>query len=169
MDGLGEFREHLGGELTVTLLREIGRGFEVHELHEDLVRESMGLAAPTRAPPVRLPAGGGAHLTYCTNIHAGETWPEVRANLERYVLAVKAPVAPGLPFGVGLRLSAAAADALELLPEDEEHVAGRLQVARALRGRRRAHGGADAPAPRHPSPHPGADGNGPRLPPVPGA
>ena len=24
---------------------------------------------------------GGAHLTYCTNIHAGETWAEVRANL----------------------------------------------------------------------------------------
>jgi len=41
MDGLGEFHEHLGGELTVTLLREIGRVFEVHELHEDLVRESM--------------------------------------------------------------------------------------------------------------------------------
>jgi 3-dehydroquinate synthase len=30
--GLEEFREHLGGELTVTLLRGIGRGFEVHEM-----------------------------------------------------------------------------------------------------------------------------------------
>jgi 3-dehydroquinate synthase len=30
--GLQEFREHLGGELTVTLLDAVGRGFEVHEL-----------------------------------------------------------------------------------------------------------------------------------------
>src|SRR5262249_11334885 len=30
--GLEEFREHLGGELTVTLLRGVGRGFEVHEM-----------------------------------------------------------------------------------------------------------------------------------------
>jgi 3-dehydroquinate synthase len=30
--GLEEFREHLGGELTITLLSEIGRGVEVHEM-----------------------------------------------------------------------------------------------------------------------------------------
>ena len=30
--GLDEFREHLGGELTITLLRGIGMGFEVHEM-----------------------------------------------------------------------------------------------------------------------------------------
>jgi sugar phosphate isomerase/epimerase len=52
------------------------------------------------------------HLTYCTNIHPGETWPQVRSNLERYLLSVKAQVAPGGPFGVGLRLSAIAARAL---------------------------------------------------------
>ncbi|MBI4245555.1 MAG: metabolite traffic protein EboE [Candidatus Rokubacteria bacterium] len=61
---------------------------------------------------MRLPVGREAHLTYCTNIHAGETWPEVRANLARYVVAVKARVAPDAPFGVGLRLSAQAAQAL---------------------------------------------------------
>ena len=33
LGGLNEFREHLGGELTVTLLREIGRGVEVHEMN----------------------------------------------------------------------------------------------------------------------------------------
>ena len=32
LDGLAEFREHLGGELTVTLLAAIGRGVEVHEM-----------------------------------------------------------------------------------------------------------------------------------------
>lgn len=58
---------------------------------------------------MRLSSAGRPHLTYCTNIHAGETWAEVRANLERYVLAVKSRVAPDRPFGVGLRLSAQAA------------------------------------------------------------
>src|SRR6185295_2325256 len=32
MNGLEEFREHLGGDLTITLLRGIGQGFEVHEI-----------------------------------------------------------------------------------------------------------------------------------------
>ena len=41
LDGLREFREHLGGELTVTLLEDIGRGIEVHEMSEALVRESI--------------------------------------------------------------------------------------------------------------------------------
>lgn len=61
---------------------------------------------------MRLAAPGRPHLTYCTNIHAGESWEEVRGNLERYVTAVKARVTPDRPFGVGLRLSARAAEAL---------------------------------------------------------
>ncbi len=32
LNGLEEFREHLGGELAITLLRDLGRGFEVHEM-----------------------------------------------------------------------------------------------------------------------------------------
>jgi 3-dehydroquinate synthase len=32
MEGLEEFREHLGGELTITLLKRIGEGVEVHEI-----------------------------------------------------------------------------------------------------------------------------------------
>ena len=62
---------------------------------------------------------GDAHLTYCTNIHPGESWAEVRDNLERHVLAVKARVSPDAPFGVGLRLSSRAADELAngALPE----------------------------------------------------
>src|ERR1041385_1114407 len=32
LDGLEEFREHLGGELTITLLNKIGQGVEVHEI-----------------------------------------------------------------------------------------------------------------------------------------
>jgi sugar phosphate isomerase/epimerase len=58
------------------------------------------------------PTTTSAHLSYCTNIHPGETWPEVRANLERYLVPVRERVAPGRPFGVGLRLSGEAARAL---------------------------------------------------------
>ena len=35
--GLEEFREHLGGELTVTLVPEIGRKIEVHEMDSQLI------------------------------------------------------------------------------------------------------------------------------------
>ncbi len=35
--GREEFREHLGGELTILLLRELGRGQDVHHLDEGLV------------------------------------------------------------------------------------------------------------------------------------
>ena len=57
--------------------------------------------------------GGLGHLTYCSNIHAGESWPEVLAGLRRNLPAIKAAVAPDQSFGLGLRLSAAAAEALE--------------------------------------------------------
>src|SRR5215831_9446670 len=52
---------------------------------------------------------GGVHLTYCTNIHAGESWADIRASLDEHVPAIKASVAPSLPMGVGLRLSGEAA------------------------------------------------------------
>ena len=39
--GLEEFREHLGGELNITLLREIGQGVEVGELQEDGFRRAL--------------------------------------------------------------------------------------------------------------------------------
>ncbi|MDB6052718.1 MAG: aroB [Verrucomicrobiales bacterium] len=35
--GLEEFREHLGGELTITLLEDIGRGVEIHEMNNPKV------------------------------------------------------------------------------------------------------------------------------------
>lgn len=41
LEGLEEFREHLGGQLTITLLRDIGVGFEVHEM--DLSRVQAAL------------------------------------------------------------------------------------------------------------------------------
>jgi 3-dehydroquinate synthase len=40
-EGLREFREHLGGELTVTLLEGVGRGIEVHEIDEERMRAAL--------------------------------------------------------------------------------------------------------------------------------
>ena len=53
--------------------------------------------------------GEGVHLTYCSNIHPGESWADVRANIEKFFPAVRDRVAPGEKFGIGLRLSARAA------------------------------------------------------------
>jgi 3-dehydroquinate synthase len=41
LEGLDEFREHLGGELTVTLLAGIGTGVEVHAMDTERVRQAM--------------------------------------------------------------------------------------------------------------------------------
>jgi 3-dehydroquinate synthase len=39
--GLSEFREHLGGELTILLLREIGEPVEVHEIDAERMKDSV--------------------------------------------------------------------------------------------------------------------------------
>ena len=39
--GLRDFQEHLGGELTITLLDDIGIGVEVHEIDEDMMLEAI--------------------------------------------------------------------------------------------------------------------------------
>ncbi len=64
-----------------------------------------GSPAPSTAP-------NAAHLSYCTNIHPGESWEQVNANLRQYVPQLKARLAPEGSFGIGLRLSAQAASAL---------------------------------------------------------
>lgn len=40
-EGLDEFREHLGGQLTVLLLEDLGQGVEVHELDKNLLGECI--------------------------------------------------------------------------------------------------------------------------------
>lgn len=53
--GLQEFREHLGGELTITLLEELGRGVEVHEIDLALMRECISeLARRSNLQPASL-------------------------------------------------------------------------------------------------------------------
>lgn len=41
LQGLEEFREHLGGELTIMLLQGIGQGVEVHEMDGDLILQAV--------------------------------------------------------------------------------------------------------------------------------
>ena len=41
LEGLREFREHLGGKLTITLLKEIGCGVEAHEMDNQLVTQAI--------------------------------------------------------------------------------------------------------------------------------
>jgi 3-dehydroquinate synthase len=38
--GLEEFREHLGGELTIMLLKKIGEGLEVHEIDPEILKKA---------------------------------------------------------------------------------------------------------------------------------
>lgn len=52
------------------------------------------------------------HLTYCMNIHPGESWAENMAALQEKTLAIKQAVAPGQWFGVGLRIAHQAAEEL---------------------------------------------------------
>jgi sugar phosphate isomerase/epimerase len=65
---------------------------------------------------VQIDRAGFFHLTYCTNIHPGNGWNEVEANIRRFGPALKRRLSPGTPFGLGLRLSAR--DARELLEAD---------------------------------------------------
>ena len=61
---------------------------------------------------MRVDVPGEVHLTYCTNIHAGETWDAIIESLNAHVPAIKGKVSPDRPMGLGLRLSAIAAQEL---------------------------------------------------------
>lgn len=67
------------------------------------------------------------HLTYCTNIHEGETWADHFRALHANFPLVKAQVAPNQPLGVGLRLSDRASRGLsrpQALEEFKEWLSG---------------------------------------------
>jgi 3-dehydroquinate synthase len=58
--GLNEFREHLGGELTIMLLEEIGKGIEVHDIDEARMIQAMELLRHTSAAGT--PEGTNGHV-----------------------------------------------------------------------------------------------------------
>jgi 3-dehydroquinate synthase len=41
LEGLEEFRQHLGGQLTVTLLNALGQGYETHEMDPKIIQSSV--------------------------------------------------------------------------------------------------------------------------------
>ena len=49
LDGLAEFREHLGGELTITVLEELGRGVDHRDVRTDLVHRALDWMRAKRA------------------------------------------------------------------------------------------------------------------------
>ncbi len=53
------------------------------------------------------------HLSYCTNIHAGESWADVRDSLNVFVPPIRDALTDGAPMGIGLRLSGQAAFSLQ--------------------------------------------------------
>ena len=59
----------------------------------------------------------GLHLAYCTNVHRGETWPEMFDSLKTHTLAVRERVCPKDPYAIGLRLSNRAAVRADLVRE----------------------------------------------------
>ncbi len=56
------------------------------------------------------------HLTYCSNIHAGESWRDHFAKLQEHIPQIKQQLSPHRAFGIGLRLSNEAS--LELLKDN---------------------------------------------------
>jgi 3-dehydroquinate synthase len=60
--GLDEFREHLGGMLTILMLRSIGAPFDVHEIRRDVMIRSIGaLRDFEQAHHARRASGGEDH------------------------------------------------------------------------------------------------------------
>jgi 3-dehydroquinate synthase len=49
--GLAEFQEHLGGRLTIMMLEDIGRPFDVHEIRTDLMLQSIERLKAMEAAP----------------------------------------------------------------------------------------------------------------------
>ena len=54
---------------------------------------------------MRIPGSAASHLTYCTNMHAGESWERMFRGIREYTLPIRDRVCPGERFGVGLWLS----------------------------------------------------------------
>jgi len=47
--GINEFREHLGGQLTITLIKGIGHKYDVNEMDYDLMRRAIALRKGAKA------------------------------------------------------------------------------------------------------------------------
>jgi hypothetical protein len=71
--GLEEFRQHLGGRLTLTMLLGVGRPVEVHQVDEGLMRAAIDRVAAL-APTDQAWAPARAEVQHCTG-HAAQPAP----------------------------------------------------------------------------------------------
>ena len=78
---------------------------------------------------MQIPARPGVHLTYCSNIHPAEDWPQTRDSVLEHFAAVRRRVAADQPFGVGLRLSAVALAQLHAVPGELDRFVAQLDAA----------------------------------------
>ena len=58
-------------------------------------------------------AGIATHLSYCTNVHAGDVWCDVMPELQRQLPEVRSALGHTEPMGIGLRLSSSSAISLQ--------------------------------------------------------
>ncbi len=65
-------------------------------------------------------ADSNVHLTYCLNVHPGESWAANFAAIREQATVVKQAVCPDQPFGLGLRLGAQAVAELRNPPARRE-------------------------------------------------
>ena len=61
LHGLNEFREHLGGRLTIMLLHGIGEGFEVNEIDEAMMIHSIAVLREEAADHAKEQENGNDH------------------------------------------------------------------------------------------------------------
>ena len=47
LNGIEEFREHLGGRLTITLISEIGKKYDIHEIDNSLMQKALRIVNET--------------------------------------------------------------------------------------------------------------------------
>jgi 3-dehydroquinate synthase len=52
LNGIEEFREHLGGQLTITLISGIGKKYDVHEIDNSLMKRALRRVKETCNPKV---------------------------------------------------------------------------------------------------------------------
>jgi len=62
LSGLEEFREHLGGELTIMLIRGIGVPYEVHSMDTSVITDSMRVLRDEHAARSSKESSHGEHL-----------------------------------------------------------------------------------------------------------
>ncbi len=81
-----------------------------------MTRSLMLGKAGVAASSVLLP-----QVSYCTNIHPGESWQEIFSALTHYAPLVKQRVSPDAPFPLGLRLSGRASAEMNLQTAADFH------------------------------------------------